>query len=286
MAKEDFCYTYYDGDAARDKAHMDRLERGAYDDLISLQRKVGPFTLDQAKKVLSKDFVECWPAQEMILKTDEQGRFFIDWLKNSVEKSRAHSIKQKIKIDEYWNKKRAEKNQADTTVYTTDIPNTNHGISPEEPLEDGNGYVLGFKDESMRETIQGAIVPEMVQQFMELNPDYAYDKILDFSATRLVAEKISKWLNLPGQITDSSNRDPIKRRWGEMVAHIKSDPHLSTYSLTVINKHFQRIAQSLTGKSGINQQRNIKTGKQAGANQLLASLRADLNAGGEPGTVD
>ncbi len=40
MAKEDFCFTYYDGDAARDMAHMNRLERGAYTDVIISQRKI------------------------------------------------------------------------------------------------------------------------------------------------------------------------------------------------------------------------------------------------------
>ena len=56
MAKEDFCFTYYDGDAARDTTHMNRIERGAYHDLIISQRKFGHLTIDQVKKILGRDF--------------------------------------------------------------------------------------------------------------------------------------------------------------------------------------------------------------------------------------
>ena len=41
MAKADFCFTYYDGDATRDMAHMNRLERGAYTDVVIQQRQRG-----------------------------------------------------------------------------------------------------------------------------------------------------------------------------------------------------------------------------------------------------
>lgn len=91
MAKEDFCFTYYDGDAARDKAHLNRLERGAYDDIISAQRKFGHLTIAHIRKVLSSDFDSCWEALEWILKTDSEGKYFIDWVDESVNKKKAHS---------------------------------------------------------------------------------------------------------------------------------------------------------------------------------------------------
>ena len=94
MAKEDFCFTYYDGDAARDTTHMNRLERGAYHDLVISQRKFGHLSLDQVKKILGRDFEECWPAIELIMKTDSDGKFFIEWLEGSIQKMRAHSKKQ------------------------------------------------------------------------------------------------------------------------------------------------------------------------------------------------
>ena len=95
MAKEDFCFTYYDGDAARDMAHMTRLERGAYTDILISIRKFGHLTKDQITKILSRDFNECFPAIELVLKEDEQGKYFIEWLENSQIKAKKHSNKQR-----------------------------------------------------------------------------------------------------------------------------------------------------------------------------------------------
>src|SRR6185436_10497627 len=129
MAKEDFCFTYYDGDAARDKAHMSRLERGAYDDLISAQRKRGHLSLDDIKKVLSKDFEECWPSLQWVLKIDSEQKYFIEWVDKSLEKMRSHSKKQKEKADKRWH----EPGNPET------MPRHNHGIHSAVPLEDVNG---------------------------------------------------------------------------------------------------------------------------------------------------
>lgn len=126
MAKEDFCFTYYDGDAARDKAHMNRLERGAYDDLISAQRKRGHLSIDDIKKVLSSDFSACWPSLEWVLKTDPAGKYFIEWVDMSIEKMRRHSEKQKQNV--------LKRYQKDTTV----VPPYNNGSNLVMPLEDGN----------------------------------------------------------------------------------------------------------------------------------------------------
>lgn len=130
MAKEDFCFTYYDGDAARDKAHMNRLERGAYDDIISAQRKRGHLSLSDIKKVLGNDFDSCWGAMEWILKMDSAGLFFIEWVDASIEKMKINSAKQKEKAKKRWGKDAAE------------MPQECHGIVSAMPLEDenGNGY--------------------------------------------------------------------------------------------------------------------------------------------------
>lgn len=94
MAKEDFCFTYYDGDAARDMAHMNRLERGAYSDLIVSQRKFGHLRLSLIKKTLGNDFDDVWESLEIILKKDEEGKYYIEWLDNSVEKMKKQSCHQ------------------------------------------------------------------------------------------------------------------------------------------------------------------------------------------------
>lgn len=123
MAKEDFCFTYYDGDAARDTTHMNRLDRGAYHDLILAQRKFGHLTFDQIKKVLGRDFNECWPAIELIMKTDSDGKYYVEWLDNSIKRMRKHSTKQSENVSKRYQNS------------TKSIPNPTKGV----PLGDGNG---------------------------------------------------------------------------------------------------------------------------------------------------
>lgn len=127
MAKADFCFTYYDGDAARDMAHMNRLERGAYTDIIISQRKFGHLTKDQIKKILGRDFDECFPAIELVLKRTDKGLFFIDWLEQSEKKAKTHS-----------------KRQSDNRNGKTKQQPNNNQTEPKDleilPLGDGNGY--------------------------------------------------------------------------------------------------------------------------------------------------
>lgn len=132
MAKEDFCFTYYDGDAARDTTHMNRLERGAYHDIIISQRKFGHLTLDQVKKILGKDFAECWPAIELIMKVVD-GKYFIEWLETSIQKMRRHAKKQSE------NKKGKTKINQPETKPEPELNQTN-------PLESGDGYENVFEE--------------------------------------------------------------------------------------------------------------------------------------------
>lgn len=157
MAKEDFCFTYYDGDAARDKAHMTRLERGAYDDIISAQRKRGHLSIDDIKRVLSKDFEECWPSLEWILKKDAEDKYFIEWVDRSIEKMRANSLKQKEKVDKRWKKD------------TETIPRYNHSKETVIPFyEYENGNEDGIENEIKIELAKIKIeIDELVQKNYE-----------------------------------------------------------------------------------------------------------------------
>lgn len=260
MAKEDFCFTYYDGDAARDKAHMTRLQRGAYDDIISAQRKRGHLSLEDVKRVLSGDFDVCWPALEWVLKVDDEGKFYIEWVDKSIEKMRAHSKKQKDKVNARWNKNRTNQYQNDTTV----LPENNHGIDTVIPLEDGNGNgnTNGFKEGGVGETIPVGIIPDMLHEFMLMNPDYPSDQLTDFPALRLVAGKILKWQKLKGDITLPENSEKIKLRWGELIPFIRADSHFGGYSILQINKYFQSIVQSFNNAPTITNQSTFTGGNQ------------------------
>lgn len=126
MAK-DPAFLFYDGDAARDVSHMNRLERGCYFDLIQAQRKFGSYTVEQARKIIGKDFETCWEALSLVLE-QENGAFFIPWVRESILKRKEFSEIQKKRINDYWEKKRN--------------PMFNRGISTDIPLEDENANAI------------------------------------------------------------------------------------------------------------------------------------------------
>lgn len=134
MAK-DPAFLFYDGDAARDVSHMNRLERGAYFDLIQAQRKFGGYSVEQARKILGKDFDEVWPALELILSKSDDDKFFIEWVQSSIENRKEHAEKQRKRIQDYWDKKKAEGQEEQKS---NPIPRNNHGITTVIPLVNEN----------------------------------------------------------------------------------------------------------------------------------------------------
>jgi hypothetical protein len=252
MAKEDFCFTYYDGDAARDKSHMTRLERGAYDDIISAQRKRGHLSLDDIKRVLSKDFESCWASQEWILKKDAEEKYFIEWVDESLKKSRENSKKQKAKSDVYWSRKNAEKQAVDIPQ---DIQRDNNSISLDNPLEDG--YEDGYGIEEEKEEEKGGakknkihqpyLVPEMFGAFKQILP--AYPGSIDRDYKPLFS--IANFLCEQGNISNGpeNNIAKVMEAWRSVCLVIKDDPFYSQKSLSTISNHIQEILQNaLHGK--------------------------------------
>lgn len=254
-------------------------QKGHYITLLCYQQQseTGSLTLEEIQAIMGGDFEKEWPIVQRKFKTDQFG-FYNERMRKEIAKRKRFSESR----SENRKKKAISQEQVNNTSSSLVQDINNICSSHEKHMENENENVnTGLKEEGAGETNQGAIVPEMVQQFLDLNPSYPVDRLQDFPAMRLVAVKIHEWLKLPGQITDSGNLDPIKRRWGEMAAYVKADPHLSTYSLTQINKYFQTIAQGLTGKHEPDRHRNIKTGKSAGAESLLAKTVALINAGGK-----
>lgn len=130
-SKRDPAFLFYDGDAARDVSHMNRLERGAYFDLIQAQRKYGFFTTDQIKKVLGHDFEIVWPALEVVLTKTDTGLLHIEWVTNSSIKRNEYTERQRKRKQEYWDKLRSQElnfNQENSK------PRLYHGITTEIPL--------------------------------------------------------------------------------------------------------------------------------------------------------
>lgn len=210
MAK-DPAFLYYDGDASKDMAHMNRLERGGYIDLIHAQKKFGKLLPVLVKKVLGNDYENIWPAIEPVM-TYEDGRYYIEWVQNSIEKRQEHAKRQKENIAKRWNNKKD-----DTTV----IPSNNHGNTTVIPLvnenenkeqEPGNTEVskdpVGMKkvkecankawaDQLWRESLcMGCTVsePDLKKWMAQFNSSVSNDHFSDFDVGRY--KKLFRgWLN-------------------------------------------------------------------------------------------
>lgn len=135
IKQDSFCFLYYDGEAARDKAQMDRLTRGAYDDIIATQRKHGHLTIEHIKGFLKNDFDHCWPMLVLELDQDETGKYFIAWVDRSVKRKKEKSATNKAKAVAYWEeqrrKKALENKQYRRLPEPEDFPN-DEIIEPEE----------------------------------------------------------------------------------------------------------------------------------------------------------
>ena len=84
--------------------------------------------MDQIKKTLGNDFGSCWESVSLVLKTDEKGLFFIEWLDNSEKKAKSHS------------KHQSDKRKGKTKHKPNDNQTEPEGTK-QQPL--GDGYVDG-----------------------------------------------------------------------------------------------------------------------------------------------
>lgn len=132
MAK-DPAFLFYPGDASEDTQFMNRLERGAYFDLLKAQKKFRRFTLEQIKKVFGQDFDACWPAIELVLAKDSDG-YYIEWVDEKIKAREAFSESRRRNRK----KKSSEEDMNNISSYSKEHMN-NISSSLEEDMVNGNG---------------------------------------------------------------------------------------------------------------------------------------------------
>jgi len=164
MAK-DPAFLFYPGDASNDTQFMNRLERGAYFDLVKGQRLYGGYTVVQLRKILGNDFESVWPSLELVLEFDGE-RYFVGWLKSSISKRDDYSKKQSERVKKRWN------NDGNTTVLPK-IVNENEIV---------NETGIEIRKESVRENqFQKPTVLEIQIYLLEKYPDAVKTGIETFS---------------------------------------------------------------------------------------------------------
>lgn len=142
----DPAFLFYPADASEDTQFLNRLERGCYFDLLKAQKKHRRFSLELIKKVLGADFFTCWPSVESVLKKDGEF-YYIAWVNEAIEKRAAHSEKQKKRIKDYWDKKKAESIPEPIQTNTTEPPKQEIGITLENENAIENAIENEFKNE-------------------------------------------------------------------------------------------------------------------------------------------
>ncbi len=120
---KDPAFLFYPADASEDTQFMNRLERGAYFDLVKSQRIFGGFTMVQLRKVLGADFETVKDSILAIMKT-EGDIYFIPWVKESIARREEYSKKQSDRAKERWNK---DNSHGSTMADTTAMPQKGNG---------------------------------------------------------------------------------------------------------------------------------------------------------------
>jgi hypothetical protein len=146
MAK-DPAFLFYPADASQDTQFMNRLERGAYFDLVNGQRMYGGFTVVQLRKILGNDFESVWPSLELVLEFDGE-RYFVGWLKLSILKRDSYSEKQSERVKKRWN------NDGNTTVLPkkeNEIATENETLIDIEIKEENQKFQVQKKSESIED---------------------------------------------------------------------------------------------------------------------------------------
>lgn len=245
MAK-DPAFLFYDGDAARDVSHMNRLERGAYFDLIQAQRKFGGYTVEQARKILGKDFDEVWPALELILSKSDDNKFFIEWVQSSIENRKEHAEKQRKRIQDYWDRKKEEEKKNEGS---NDIPRNNHGITTVIPLVNENEIE---NEDVINKGVQGGKNQKPVKP--QLDPDELLMSKIQYSHEFEMT--FLKWLRYKRKRKQAyKDEDSAQIAYNQLVKHADQDPA----------KALEIVEQSMGNNwSGLFELKTNQTAKQNG----------------------
>lgn len=135
---KDPAFLFYFNEVSHDIYHLSRLERGCYLDLIIAQKKFGPLTEDQIKKILADDYEKCWPSLKICFTYDNDMKtYYLEWLDESIKKRKAFS--------ESRRKNRLKSISKDTDSYSSSQPQqhiSDISFSNVKDMGNGNGIVV------------------------------------------------------------------------------------------------------------------------------------------------
>ena len=236
---------------------LSRHLKGCYMDLLSAQFNSGPLSLEEIKTILGSDFGQSWPAIQKKFKQAD-GLFFNERMEAEKEKRKQHSKKQSENVKKRW-----EKYDGNTIVYTKPIPLENEN-------EDENENLLKKENEKF-------LVPQILQTGYQRFPTYTKSKTDDYHAVLRIINFMIEQHDLKG-FQDDASKEKIKGTFEAIAEQITKDPFW-------INKPIKSIAnniQEFYNKIKNPQHANVKqpTSRQAASKQsidyLLNSIGNDM----------
>lgn len=274
MAKEDQWFKFFYKQFMFSTQGWKDDEVGAYLRLLINQFESGRLPDDPIElSKLVTSFKKNWPLLSKKFEKCEDG-FLRNKVMSEIRKERDEKSKKNSDLGKMGGRPKKNRNESESKPNA--FKNESHIYS--SSLSD-SGFVEGGTGE------EAFLIPQMLNTFKTINPKYPIELDADFAALRSIAEKIQRWENLPGKITD--HNDKILKRWDQICKSTNGDNHLSKYSLTQLDKYFQSVIQSFNS-NGTHQQsfKQPATKKSNGAAELVAILQndiADLNGPGSQG---
>lgn len=247
MAK-DPAFLFYPGDYIAGTMHLDFECKGAYMDLLMLQFQKDHMTLHMIKHVLGHKFEHIWP-QISDKFSEDNGRFWNERLKKEKEKRISYCKSRKE------NRNKVDHKTKHMTLHMSQhMENENENIIIEEvikQLEKLNNIKVALNEKKY----YMFLVVEMAKIFTDENPEYFFNKEMDYSACLQIAYNIAhmkKWSKV--EVLNGKMNEALDS-WKIIVPFIKADKWLRTRSLTDISSitEWQRLVQKMK-----NQDKNAK----------------------------
>lgn len=286
MAK-DPAFLFYSKDWLEGTAEMLPIEKGVYIDLLCYQHQRGDLPSDTVRLarlvgMAHDEFLEVWATVGKKFK--QIGERLLNERMNKVMSERSTNARKNKIIGQFSALLRKQKLSSDTVAYLKKSFKVDDFLQEDnERLNDrinewfneriaslANGNVNenenenNFFGKSENLSFQPAgLIPEMAQEFKQLNFRYPFDQEADLPALRVVAEKILSYETRPGSIIDPHNAAYVKRRWAELVGFIRGHPHFRNYSISQIAKHLQAIIQAYNNQSDGTANSKVDTGSNA-----------------------
>jgi len=252
MSRTDPAFLFYPGDASEDTQMMNRLERGAYFDILKAQKRFEKFTFDQLKKVLGKDFETVWPALQICL-TCEEDMYFIRWVSDSIQRWREYSesrrSNRKSKEKHFLNDKLETNNQDMNKICSSHVDHMGNengngieNINSEKTGVIGEEKTIMFHAPQIYKGTSVLFVPELKQIFLKHRKTYQFDMQKDAMPLRKIGEAIAKAEGVSAY--EIAGIDRVKQTFEALVVWSLTNSIYKHFQLSQFEKYIQAIFET------------------------------------------